>query len=143
MGRPNGYSPEIAEEICERLAAGESLRKICRDDHLPPESTVRQWALDDRQGFAAQYTRARDIGIDCMADEILDIAHDGSNDWIKTEKGTMADFDHINRSRLRVDSLKWYLSKLAPKRYGDSMKLTGNGPNESVELNIRSATDEP
>ena len=39
---------------------------------MPPRTTVQQWVIDDVQGFSVQYTRARDIGLDALADEILD-----------------------------------------------------------------------
>lgn len=130
-GRPSSYTPEIAAEICERLAAGESLRSICRDPYLPDERTVRRWALDNVEGFSPQYARARDMGLDAVADEMLDIADDGSNDWMERNDpdnpGWTFNGEHSSRSKLRVDTRKWYLSKLAPKRYGEktSMELTG------------------
>lgn len=132
-GRPSSYKPEIAAEICARLAAGESLRAICRDAHMPPESTVRGWALDDVEGFAAQYARARTIGLDVIAEELLEISDDGRNDWMEQHDkdgaaiGYTLNGEHVQRSKLRVDSRKWLLAKLAPKKYGDktSMELTG------------------
>lgn len=137
-GRASLYSKALADRICKRLAAGESLRSICRDDKMPSESTVRRWALEDMRGFSAQYAQARDLGLDTIADEILDIADDGLNDTYKDEDGNKrTDHDVIARSRLRVDARKWYLSKMAPKRYGDkiSAELTGadGGPIEFTD----------
>lgn len=124
------FTPEVAAEICRRLAAGESLRAICKDEGMPPESTVRGWVTDDVQGFAAQYARARDTGLDCIADEIIEIAntpHEGtvvtSKEWgeeIKTG-------DMLEHRKLQVDARKWYLSKLAPKRYGDRLHTEHSG----------------
>jgi len=82
-GRPSTYSQEIADEVCRRLAGGESLRAICRDEGIPDESTVRLWASDDREGFAAQYARAREVQFLAIADELLEIADDGRNDWMQ------------------------------------------------------------
>lgn len=79
---------------------------------MPTEATVRMWAADDREGFYSQYTRARDIGLDCVAEEVFEIADDGS--------------DH-QRDRLRFDARRWYLSKLAPKRYGDKITQEHTG----------------
>lgn len=129
----SSYTPELAAEVCERLTTGESLRSICRDIHMPAESSVRQWAVDDAHGFAAQYARARDIGLESMAEDLFEIADDGRNDWTERENErtgqsyTVVDSEHINRSRLRVDTRKWYLSKLAPKRYGDRLALEHGG----------------
>lgn len=119
-GRPSVYAKGIADKICARLALGETLRSICRDDGFPPESTVRQWALDDVDGFYAQYARARNIGLDAMADEILDIADTPHEGITVTEKASGKEKrfgDMVEHRKLRVDTRKWYLSKLAPKRY--------------------------
>lgn len=98
---------------------------------MPADSTVRLWVADDVEGFSAQYARARDTGLDTMADSMLDIADDGSNDWVESNDpdnpGYRLNGENVQRSKLRVDARKWYLSKLAPKKYGDktSMELTG------------------
>ena len=66
-GRPSIFSPELAALLCERLAGGETLRAICRDADMPDERTVRRWALDDVEGFAGHYARAREIGYQDIA----------------------------------------------------------------------------
>lgn len=129
-GRPSAFAQALADKICERLASGESLRSICRDEDMPNERTVRRWVYDDVEGFSPQYARARDIGLDSMADELLEIADDGTNDWMERqgkdgESYYVANGEAMGRSRLRVDTRKWLLSKIAPKRYGDSIAVTG------------------
>lgn len=142
-GRPSRYTPEIAKIILDRLAAGETLRSICRDEGMPAESTVRLWyRSDEPAGFATQYARARDAGLDTMAEEILAIADDNSQDTVtrKREDGSeyeAVDHEHINRSRLRVDTRKWILSKLAPKRYGDRLELEHSVSERLAEAIIR------
>lgn len=133
-GRPTEYSAEIAGEILARLAEGESLREICREDQFPAESTVRLWAVSDRDGFSAHYTRAREAQLDRWAEEIVEIADDATNDWVERQRKdgsseTVTDQEHINRSRLRVDTRKWLMSKLAPKKYGDKVTQEHTGPN--------------
>ena len=95
--------------------------------------------MEDREGFFAQYARARDVGLDAMADELFDIADDGTNDWMERDgegnPGYAVNGENVSRSRLRVDTRKWYLSKLAPKRYGEKLEVT-----EKTELH--DATDE-
>jgi hypothetical protein len=58
MGRPGIYSDELAAEICERLASGESLAAICRDERMPSRKVVHEWIADDRDGFRDKYARA-------------------------------------------------------------------------------------
>lgn len=130
-GRPSKFSQEVADKICARMATGESLRSICRSPEFPPESTVRTWAADDVHGFFAQYARARDVGLDAMADELLDIADTTTIGKRVTEKGDgtveTVTVDTVDRARLRVDTRKWYLSKLAPKRYGEKVQNEHSG----------------
>lgn len=126
-GRPTDYTPKIAETICELLASGMSLREVCRSDDMPHESTVRLWAMQDRDGFSTHYARAREIGYQMMADELLEIADDAKNDWMERnsegEPGYVLNGEHVQRSRLRLDTRKWMLSKVLPKVYGDKQTI--------------------
>lgn len=130
-GRPTIFTNDIAREICARLAAGESLRSVCRDENMPAEATVREWVLDDREGFSAQYNRAREFQAYSMAEELLEISDDGSNDWMakhgKEAEGYLLNGEHVQRSRLRVDTRKWILSKMLPKVYGDKIQQEVTG----------------
>ncbi len=129
-GRPSLYTPEITAAICRRLMEGESLRAICRDDAMPSTTAVCEWLAVHKE-FAEQYARAREVQADTLADEILEIADDASNDWMQRNDpenpGWVANHDHIQRSRLRVDSRKWYAGKVAPKKYGDKLDATVSG----------------
>jgi hypothetical protein len=131
-GRPTVYTQELADAICARLAKGETLKSICRDEGIPDDRTVRTWALNDYHGFYPQYATARQLGLDAMADQLLEIADDASRDYTLDSQGNLiVNGEHINRSRLRVDVRKWYLSKLAPKRYGEKIDLNVGGQDGS------------
>ncbi len=142
MGRPNTHTHAIAAIICERMGQGQSLREICRDENMPPPSTVRNWVLDDREGFAAQYARARELQAEALVDEIIEISDDGTNDWMdrksESEKGAgilsgqVLDQEHMQRSKLRVDTRKWFASKVLPKKYGEKMHHAGDEDNPVV-----------
>lgn len=128
-GRPSLYTPEVAAAICSRLANGESLRRICRDADMPAEATVRMWALNlsgDFKEFSAQYATSRRIGFESMADEVIEIADDSSEDTTYTEQGPRMDAEFVARSRIRIDTRKWLLSKVLPKIYGDKLTLAGD-----------------
>lgn len=138
-GRPSKFTKELASRICERLAAGETLRAVCRDEGMPEERTVRRWATDNKT-FSPQYAKAREIGYQSMADEILEIADETAFDTTKNQAGNdVADTEWISRSRLRVDTRKWLLSKALPKIYGDKIEHSGPGggaiPLQMIELN--------
>jgi hypothetical protein len=83
---------------------------------MPDESTVREWVLDDYQGCAPQYARATLIRMHVLADEIMEIADN-----------TVSSED-VPSARLRVDTRKWLMSKIAPKIYGDKLDLTHAAP---------------
>lgn len=123
MGRPSDYSPEIALEICEKLADGMSLRAICRDEGMPSKGTIFRW-LEANPSFQDQYARARDVQADSLADDIIDIADtplmgvktETKGDEVKTIEGDM-----IEHRRLQVDARKWVAAKLKPKKYGTTV----------------------
>lgn len=124
------FTQKLANEICDRLKQGESLRAICRDDHMPDEAAVRQWVLDDVKGFHPQYIRARQLGYERLAEDIIEIADEEVGVLVSGATDTGA----VNKQRLRIDTRKWMLSKMLPKIYGDKIttELTGvdGGPVE-------------
>jgi hypothetical protein len=133
-GQPSRYTDAVAAKICSRLAEGESLRKICKDTSMPAISTVMGWLSDGKHGeFLEQYACARELQADTLFDEALDIADDGTNDWMERldkdgeAAGWQQNGEHVQRSRLRVDTRKWAAGKLAPKKYGDRLQHTGEG----------------
>lgn len=127
MGRSSEFTQEMADTICERIAQGESLRAICRDDDVPATSTVCKW-LTQQPAFAEQYARAREAQADALFDEILEIADDGTNDYTEGRNGeTVVNNEAIGRSRLRVDARKWMAGKLRPKVYGEKLDLNHAG----------------
>lgn len=110
------YTPEIAAEICERIANGESLKRIVEDGHMPSETTVLRW-LADNEMFRGQYARAREAQIEHYADEMVDIA-DG-----------VAQSDQpavVQAAKLAIDTRKWIAAKRMPKKYGDKLDVTGH-----------------
>jgi len=138
MGRQSKFSEKAADFICGELALGKSLREICRAEDAPSTSMVFRW-LADNEAFRDQYAHAKQAGVEALAEELLEIADDGSNDWMerhyKEQTAWVENGEAIRRSALRVDARKWILSKLAPKKYGDKVALTGeNGGPMVIEI---------
>lgn len=140
MGRPTIFSPEVAEEICLRLSDGETLISICRDERMPAKTTIWRWLQNkEYEDFRNSYTQARIDQAQHWADEIVEISDDGARDvTIDPETGQeRLNHDHIQRSRLRVDTRKFLMAKIAPRLYGDktSVELTGKdgGPIETQD----------
>lgn len=130
-GRPSLYTEEIGKEICDRLADGESLRSICLDERMPDERSVRRWAADAEHPISPQYARAREAGVRKLEDELLEISDDGTNDYMLRKRGEdtveVVNHEHIQRSKLRVDTRKWILSKMLPKVYGEKVQAEVTG----------------
>jgi hypothetical protein len=130
--REHRYSRELAEEILRRLAAGETLTKICADPAIGVStSAVRQWDVDDRDGwFSAAYARARRQQVEAWSDELLKIADDPRLE--------------PNDRRVKLDTRRWLMSKLHPARYGDKVTVAGDVDNpvrHVVELDLSQLTD--
>ncbi len=137
-GRPESYSQSIADRICEQIATTQrSLRTICTDENMPSVQTVLKWLREDKNGFLAQYTRAKEEQADLLVEDMLDIADDGTNDYMTIEKGdktyNVEDKEVTNRSKLRVETRKWIASKLKPKKYGDKLDVTSTSRTIIVE----------
>jgi hypothetical protein len=120
-------TPENAALICERLCEGYTLRQIAAEIGVT-SGAICIWAVED-DSFAKHYTRAMETRADLMAEEILAVADDGSNDWTEREGHTVINGEHIQRSRLRVDTRKWLMARMLPKKYGDRLTHAGDADN--------------
>jgi len=99
---------------------------------MPSASTVCLW-ITKHPEFSEHYAKAQDVRATLGFDDIQEVADNGSNDWIAhndpDNPGYRANGEHIQRSRLRVDTMKWRLARMNPKRYGErvTQELTGEG----------------
>lgn len=108
-GRPSDYLPEVAADICAKLAEGESLRTVCSRPGVPGKATVFRW-LKEHEEFRDQYAKATDTRADSIFEEMLELADDVKEDGAAVAK-----------ARLQIDTRKWVLSRMAPKKYGDKV----------------------
>ena len=114
---------EIWESILSELMTGRSLRKILKDPGMPNRDTVYQWIAKDKSK-ADHYARCCEIRADEIFDEMLDIIDSTDEDIITLDNGKQAINHHvIMRDRARVDTRKWALSKMNPKKYGDRIEV--------------------
>lgn len=109
--RPSGYNDEITKEICLRIMSGRPLSKVCLDDDMPCRDTVHVW-LVEHKNFSDSYVRACNIRREFRFETLEDV--------VDKE-------DDPARARIKVDVIKWQLSKEEPKKYGDKMDMTTNG----------------
>ena len=115
--RVSEFSQSVADDICDRLAEGESLRAICRDDHMPAISTVFKWlGKPENAPFVEQYARAREEQAENDADKVTDLGDRCAAGLIEPQA-----------ARVAIDAAKWSAGKRLPKKYGDKIQqeLTG------------------
>lgn len=127
-GRPSAYTKKLAETICSRLIEGESLRQICSDDAMPHRTTVMRWQ-GDNPDFATKCARARESQSDLMDDLILDTAKACVPETAQADK-------------VKISAFQWRAAKLAPKKYGDRLALTGADGGAVKLETVHELTDE-
>lgn len=130
MARPTKYTQELADEICLKIStSSKGLAFICIELNIA-QSSVFKWLIEHTE-FSEKYARAREAQADFLADEIIEIADDGSRDTKTIRRGKetieVEDVEWTNRSKLRVEARKWKASKLKPKKYGDKVDITTDG----------------
>ncbi len=131
IGRPSDYTQEKADRICEKLSQGISLRTICLDENMPALATIFNW-MRTQKGFVEQYARAKEESADALYEETQDIADEslsGANSADPKSAGAV-----VQAYRLRVDTRKWMMSKMKPKKYGDKLDMTTNGKDLPVPI---------
>jgi hypothetical protein len=119
-GRPSIFTEELAARICERLALGESLNRICKNEDMPGLRTVHDWLASNSE-FAAQYTRAREIQADTLADSAVD-------------RAMMADKDDAPAAKVFLDSVKWFSGVVSPRKYTPKQQVEVGGSERLLSL---------
>lgn len=108
MGRPTIYSDELITEFLYRIAKGRSVASVCQDDDMPHRATIYEW-LSQNSDFSDKYARASEQRADHYFDEMLDIADNALP-------------EDVQKAKLQIDTRKWVLSRMNPKKYGDKQK---------------------
>jgi hypothetical protein len=106
---------------------------------MPAKSTVLAWLAEaDHHDFRTKYALAREAQADAFFDDMLEIADDGSNDWMEKHDadggniGWRENGEAIRRSDLRIKTRQWMAAKLQPKKYGEKLDLNVSGSLQTV-----------
>ena len=99
----------MADDVCALIADGESLRSVCKRPGMPNTTKVMRW-LREYPDFREQYAKAMESRADAVFEELFDIADD-----VTEEPSAVA------KARLRIDTRKWALARMSPKKYGDKV----------------------
>lgn len=125
-GRPLFYGGDIWEELLSRMQAGETVTSICRDDHMPNRRAISRKASQDKD-FSLAYARARldaaDAQFDSMVDEIRTFQLRG-------------DVVEAQRLKILIDTQKWVLSHVNPRKYADKLDFNPDEGNKPVRIMI-------
>ena len=109
------------------------MAQICRDLHMPDRTTIFDWAKADPE-ITQRIAHARELGFDRIAEDCLQIADDATSDYKATPTGKVLDAEHVQRSKLRIETRLKLLAKWDPKRYGDRQVIEHAGAVDIVGI---------
>jgi hypothetical protein len=142
------FNDTLAQEICERISAGELLIDICLEIHMPTVRRANQW-LRDNPDFSALFKESLNDRLNIFEEQVIQIADDMSKDFkeiIRNGKTIrQVDAEVIARAKLRVDVRFKHLRAGKPNKWGDSTTLItkseGEDPadlsNEELERRLK------
>jgi hypothetical protein len=144
------FNSVLAEDVINRIASGDPLWQICSEPGMPSRRVVLEW-VRTVSSFGADYARARIAAVDAVYDDIDRISRDGGRDVIVEDidglRVERTDHEHINRSKLIVDTLKWRAAHLRPDIFGDRLSHNlddkGNRLSGANRLEITVSMREP
>jgi hypothetical protein len=123
------YSPELGRKICERIANGESLRKICSEPGMPARMSVFRW-IRANGDFAEEYAAARQMQGDYMDDLILETAYE-------------CDPSNFRAASVKISAFQWRAMKLRPREYGERKSVELSGPDRAPLTSVNINTTDP
>ncbi|NQY41964.1 MAG: hypothetical protein HRT87_01255 [Legionellales bacterium] len=108
--------------VTDRVANGESLRAVLRDENTMGSESFYKWMEQD-ESKAKQYAHAYSVRADVIFEEILEIADKQGSDVDIVDGKEVTNNNVVQRSRLQVDARKWVLAKMNPKKYSDKIQV--------------------
>ncbi len=124
VGRPSIYSQELADLICHELALGKSMRNVCREEDMPAMSTIFKWLRENKE-FTEQYAQATAERTEAQHEDLLELGDEAVK--LAQSVDFKASNAVVSAVKLKADNLKWSMSKMKPKRYGDKVDVTSDG----------------
>jgi len=127
MSRPTICTTEVTNEVCQRLAGGESLRKICEDEALPVMSSILLWVVSGRlvegteKEFSEHYMQAREAAGFSHADRVADVAVRALDEGLDPQV-----------ARAAMDGFKWAAERMSPKKHSPRQEVDLRSPDGSM-----------
>lgn len=131
MARPCDYTKDLGDSICEKLSDGLSLRTVCLADDMPSKATVFNWLRINKE-FLDQYARATDERAEAHHEDLLELGDEA----VKLAQNVDKQVSNavVSAVKLKADNLKWSMSKMKPKKYGDKIDMTTNGKDLPIPI---------
>jgi len=130
-GRPTIFNETLAAKICQRIADGESIRAICSDPDMPSTTAIFRWIANGKyDGFRQLYEASMQIRLETLGDGLIELA----DAPIERNAAGAIDSAAVQMRRLQIETRRWILSKLLPRKYGDRMGLDHQG--EGINLTV-------
>jgi len=145
-GRPSKYTPEIAQEVLNRISTGEPLLQICKDEKMPKRQTFYDWVAK-HDSLSVQFARAREEGCEAMADETLVIADERPevNPIIDSKTGEVIRIDlssaYIAWQRNRIETRLKLLACWSPAKYGTKVQMGGD-PKNPLKIEVKTEAEQ-
>jgi hypothetical protein len=119
-------TPEMFEDVCEEFATTlKGLETIVKKFGINRNTFMRYYESDKEK--LNRYTRARTEKIDYVASMMLEYICE-MEELIKGNTYNDVNINAaVNILRIKIDAIKWLLSKLAPKEYGDKVAIEHEG----------------
>lgn len=124
MARPSIFTKKLGDKICQEIANGWSIRTVCGAENMPSLSSVFKW-IREKPEFSQQYARATEERTEAHSESLLEMGDDAIEK--AQEVDPKASGAVVQAYKLKADNLKWSMSKMKPKKYGDKLDLTSGG----------------
>lgn len=118
------YTTAALTKLLAVMGDGKSLKKVCEEAQLSYRNVWNRVHEDD--ALIPLYARARENYAHAKVDEMHEIT--------ETEPD-------VQRARLKCDIIKWEVSKVLPKLYGDSLNLKHSTPDGPLVITAVDATE--
>ena len=126
------WTEEIEDAICAAIAvSANGLDDICKENKEFPCVRLIYTRLIQSEPFMQKYARARELQQQLLADQLIPLSDkdrichkrtinaDGSEETVR--------LDQVERSKLQIETRKWVLARLNPKKYGDKIQAEHSG----------------
>lgn len=123
------YSPDLALQICERIAQGDTLGEICREkDKFPHRTTFNRWCTQYPE-LARAYHAARELSAYSLEDEAIELVRQ-----LMAEPGNAQKVRSVD---IAVKQLQWSAEKRNRQAFGHQAQTSVVVPiqiNTSLDL---------